>query len=177
MPELLVENTRNTEGRHPNASKARFVLAQKSGQRSVQKQTGRSLVRSGANPGSHLCVLLRQWRFARASEKCLFRGFALLKSSGCASETETDRQARLFSGTRFAAALDDGASITRRCGMDVHRLVAAEPCPSRTGSRVLSALTRCVQRPNRLVVAALFAQQRRSRSPRSHIWGRSSGVV
>ena len=130
-----------------------------------------------ADPGSHCMVAHLGHFLGYVPSSASAAASPLLKSSGCASETETDRQARLFSGTRFAAALDDGASITRRCGMDVHRLVAAEPCPSRTGSRVLSALTRCVQRPNRLVVAALFAQQRRSRSPRSHIWGRSSGVV
>ena len=132
---------------------------------------------AGAGPGSHSMVAHLVQFLGYVPSSASSADLLLLTSSGFAAETETDRRATLLNETRFAASLDDGACKPRRCGMDVHRLVPAEPCPSRTGSRVLSALTRCVQRPNRLDVAALFAQQRRSRSPRSHIWGWSSGFV
>ena len=132
---------------------------------------------AGAGPGSHSMVAHLVQFLGYVPSSASSADLLLLTSSGFAAETETDRRATLLNETRFAASLDDGACKPRRCGMDVHRLVPAEPCPSRTGSRVLSALTRCVQRPNRLDVAACFAQQRRSRSPRSHIWGWSSGVV
>ena len=154
-----------------------FVLVESEGQIARQSQPVQGLAHSGRGPRLEFHGCSSRPAACIRAQQCLSSGVAPAQVLPSPAGTGPGLRARLLSGTRFAAALDDGASITRRCGMDVHRLVAAEPCPSRTGSRVLSALTRCVQRPNRLVVAALFAQQRRSRSPRSHIWGRSSGVV